>query len=346
MNLPFYRNIRAREHLDIFLIAAAASVLLIRAFLHLADYPQIGGDDLHIAHMLWGGLLMATGIVVSVAFIGLHAQRISALVGGIGFGVFIDELGKFITSDNDYFYRPAIGLIYAIFVILYLTFNFLSRTQKYSSKEYQLNALTQLEEAILHDLDIHEKRRAQELLSKADHRSPITQHLEQIINSVALVPESPPNWFRRQLTRLDLFYTNQWRKRSTRRAVRAFFVIETIVFVLAVMYGIYNNISDITTVLAGDVSYDFWLYIGQFISSAVAAGFAIEGAFLLTRSRMKAFEMFRRATMINLLLTQFFIFSRIEFEALAGFFFNLAILFFIIYVLHQEERLSDARSQK
>ena len=41
-------------------------------------------------------------------------------MGGLGFGLFIDKLAKFITSDNNYFFRPAIALIYAIFVLLLL----------------------------------------------------------------------------------------------------------------------------------------------------------------------------------------------------------------------------------
>lgn len=44
-------------------------------------------------------------------------QRLCALIGGIGFGLFIDELGKFITRDNNYFFQPTIGLIYAVFAI-------------------------------------------------------------------------------------------------------------------------------------------------------------------------------------------------------------------------------------
>ncbi|MGH7908854.1 MAG: hypothetical protein ACRENW_03265, partial [Thermodesulfobacteriota bacterium] len=52
------RNFDAGNYLENFLVAAVAAVLVIRLFLKMTGYPQIGGSSLHIAHMLWGGLLM------------------------------------------------------------------------------------------------------------------------------------------------------------------------------------------------------------------------------------------------------------------------------------------------
>ena len=103
--ISLYRNAQARDQLDIFLISAVTSLLLIRFYLSLTGYPQIGSGGLHIAHVLFGGMFMLAGISVSLSFLGLHAQRLAAFLSGIGFGAFIDELGKFITRDNNYFFR-------------------------------------------------------------------------------------------------------------------------------------------------------------------------------------------------------------------------------------------------
>lgn len=341
-NQPLYRNIRAKEQFDIFLLSAVGSVLIIRLYLELTNYPQIGGGGLHIAHMLWGGLLMAAGSIIMFAFLGLRAQRLAALVSGIGFGFFIDEIGKFITSDNNYFFEPAVGIIYATFVILYLIFNFLSRSTTLSNREYQLNAIAHLEEAVLHDMDPVEKQRARDLLAKADQNSLITRQLKKLIDDVKLVPENEPNAISRFLAFLDREYTAFWNARSSRRLVQAFFILETILFLIVFSFGIFNNLDDFNQFISGTASYETWLYGGQIASSLVAAGFAVVGAVLLPKSRLLAFEQFRRATLINLLLTEFFIFSLVEFQALPGFIFNLAVLGFITYTMHQERRTQRA----
>src|SRR5712692_3642270 len=130
------RNIDAGVFLERFLVFGVIALLGLRFCLAAAGYPQIGGRGLHIAHMLWGGFLMVVAIVLMLAFLGKTAQNLASILGGIGFGIFIDELGKFITSDNNYFFRPAIAIIYVIFVLLFLVFRALERHQALSEDGY------------------------------------------------------------------------------------------------------------------------------------------------------------------------------------------------------------------
>src|SRR6478672_12139357 len=106
--------------LESFLVAAVISVLVIRWFLTLADFPRLGSGGLHIAHMLWGGALMLVAILLLLAYLDRPVQHAAAIVAGLGFGTFIDEIGKFVTADNDYFFRPAVSLIYVVLVILFI----------------------------------------------------------------------------------------------------------------------------------------------------------------------------------------------------------------------------------
>lgn len=108
--------------LDSFVLSGVLTVLVVRGGLYLTGFPAIGGDSLHIAHVLWGGLFLVVAFLILL--LGRKPNKLlTAVLGGIGFGLFIDEIGKFITKDNDYFYRPAFVLMYLSFLAIW----FLSR---------------------------------------------------------------------------------------------------------------------------------------------------------------------------------------------------------------------------
>jgi hypothetical protein len=104
---------RAAIRYDTFLFAAAATVLITRAFLMVTGYPKVGGNSqLHAAHVLWGGLLLGVAMSIMMVSVGSGMKFWASLIGGIGFGLFIDEVGKFLTKDVNYFFKPAIAIIY------------------------------------------------------------------------------------------------------------------------------------------------------------------------------------------------------------------------------------------
>ncbi|HVV67069.1 MAG TPA: hypothetical protein VHB72_03295 [Candidatus Saccharimonadales bacterium] len=342
MRRLLYRNINARDYLEIFLVTAVSALLINRFFLYLTNYPSVGGSRFHIAHMLYGGGLMLVALVLLFSFLGTRVMRLSAFIGGIGFGLFIDELGKFITRDNNYFFRPTIGLIYAIFIIMYLAFNAISRYGRLTSREYQLNALSELQEAVLQDMDRVEKRRLAELLHAADQSSPITEELQQLLARLEAVPTPEPNRLQRWLKKADRAYARFWRRPNSRTLVGVFFIAQAAVFLAFTVGAFFRTFHDLHSIFAAGDSYDHVLLICQLASTAIASVFAVSGSVQLFRSRrLQALELFRLAVLINLLLTEFFTFARVQFHAMPGFIVNLLLLIGLRYAV-AEERRKDA----
>src|SRR3954471_1146116 len=106
----------AERYQLITLISFAASVVLTRLYLELTGFPQLGSGVLHIAHVLWGGLLLFIAALLPTLIANRWVYLLDAVLGGIGVGLFIDEVGKFITQNNNYFFPFAAPIIYAFFL--------------------------------------------------------------------------------------------------------------------------------------------------------------------------------------------------------------------------------------
>jgi hypothetical protein len=100
------------------LVAVSFGVTVVgtRLYLVLTGYPQIGGGEYHLAHALWGGLLLLLGGLAAVLWGNPWVPRATAVCVGVGSGLFVDEVGKFITRANDYFTPLAAPIIYAVFL--------------------------------------------------------------------------------------------------------------------------------------------------------------------------------------------------------------------------------------
>ena len=187
------RSVYAPTLLEHFFVSAVVAVLLIRAWLEITGYPQIGGDGLHIAHMLFGGFMMMSAIVIMLTYLGRRARLIAAILGGAGFGTFIDELGKFITSDNDYFFQPTIALIYIIFVLLFLLGERLVRLVQATPTERLAQALDATTDAVIEQFPASERELALHLLAESDPKSPLTGSTQRALRKIAAQPDPPPN---------------------------------------------------------------------------------------------------------------------------------------------------------
>ena len=105
----------ADRYMRLNILSFAASVSLTRLLLELTGYPQLGNETLHIAHVLYGGVLLYASSILPLLYANRWVYTWSSILSGIGVGLFIDEVGKFITQANDYFFPPALSIIYGLF---------------------------------------------------------------------------------------------------------------------------------------------------------------------------------------------------------------------------------------
>lgn len=151
------RREKAQTYILVSLVSFAGTVVMTRLFLEITGYPQIGGGVLHIAHVLWGGLILFVATLFPLIFANQWALTVSSVLSGVGIGLFIDEVGKFITRDNNYFFPPAAPIIYAFFLLTVLIYIRLRRPHVHDARQELYQILDGLGEVLDHDLDPDER---------------------------------------------------------------------------------------------------------------------------------------------------------------------------------------------
>src|SRR3989304_4937547 len=81
-------------YLLLMLLSFAGSVAFTRLFLELTGYPQLGGGGIHIAHVLWGGLLLYLAALLPLIFPNRWVYVAGAVQAGGGGGLVIAAGGE------------------------------------------------------------------------------------------------------------------------------------------------------------------------------------------------------------------------------------------------------------
>jgi len=341
------RRLDLSSQQDTVLVCAVATILTIRLQLWITNYPQLGGGRLHIAHLLWGGLLMLIAVGLLLSYHGPKVRRAGAVLGGIGFGFFVDELGKFITSDNDYFFKPAAGVIYAVFVALFFLTRSLRRRRELTPSEALVDAADLLSEAALHDLDAREQQRALELLDRADQSDPLVAPLRRLLGEVQCLPARPPGRLTRAARWIRGHYYRLIEERWFPRALGILFFLLGLFSVLQVLGLVFNvlvvangnpqiSISEALDSF-GDVSLYGWLNVASAVLGAVLLWI---GIVRLGESRLSGYVWIERSLLVSICLTQVFVFIESQFTAVFGLAVEVVLLVTVRSMIRAEHKLA------
>lgn len=349
------QNLRSpvkREHADSYLrwlvVSFALSVIGVRVWLELTGYPQIGNDTLHIAHVLWGGLLLFIGALLPLLFANRSALMASAVLAGIGMGQFIDEVGKFITRSNDYFYAPALPIIYGFFLLTVMLYLRIRRPAPSSSStvKAELYAIfDSFEEVLENDLDAKElallKRRLRGLRDRVEDANlqRLTMSLLSVLENRSLITVADTeDWVERLSHRVSLLEETVLIRPVLRLLLMGSYVVTGILAfqdALQVSWAFLSQSARTNflerLIASGDVIAQQafgWFVITTVLEGAIGVALFVSAVYLLTRHEVRAlqlatFTLFLFLTTVNLLVFYFD-----QFQAILT-----SLFFFLLYVL-------------
>ena len=210
----------AERYLQLNLLSFAASVSLTRILLWITGYPQLGDETLHIAHVLYGGILLYISSLFPLIYANRWAYFWSSVLSGVGVGLFIDEVGKFITQNNDYFFPAAAPIIYAFFLTSVLIYTQVAKETPLDTRTEFYAVLELLEEVIDHDMDPEEHSELRKRLKRIKKKTLNTdlgllsdQILEFVDSEAIYIAPDEPSLFDKAIDWYDGF-EGRWLSRS------------------------------------------------------------------------------------------------------------------------------------
>ncbi len=325
----------ASDRLELMLVSAVTTVLAIRGFLHLTGYPQIGGGGLHIAHLLWGGLGLTLALIVTLSALGRRPFTVAALIGGIGLGFFIDEIGKFVTADNDYFYKPAIALMYVVFLALVVVMRIV-RSRPIGGDAALANALTMIADSYHRGMDPAAQQSILAMLDVAATDHELAPRLRQAVLEAPLIPLADRNPYDRTRAALAARYAAFAATRTFRRItlIGAVAYIVTVLPTLAAV-AVYRDAG--IMIEGGGIR----LVLTFATSLLIVVLTLIATLHLVRRDTLGGFRWLRTATVASLVLSQPIAFWYEEFGALPSFTISLLLYTALNYGVHREEELAS-----
>ncbi|HEY0495053.1 MAG TPA: hypothetical protein VGD48_04870 [Kutzneria sp.] len=320
------RDRNAWQHLEAFVVCAVATILITRSFLGATGYPKIGSGGLHIAHMLWGGLLLLVSQLLVLSYLGPVTKPLAAVLGGVGFGLFIDEVGKFVTADNNYFYRPAVAIMYVVFVVIVLAGRLVHDRRPRGPAEQLANAAAIAAEGVVAGLTKSRRSVANRLLTRAAKGGADAAMTSALSTVVDLCPpgRSAPHVFDTFRHRLAALLPQSW-------------VLVWLTNILLIGQAAAGIVGSLLVLLADPHGAEWIAGFGQLISAAVAGVLAVVALILQwSDDRNAVLRWSRYAALVTVLFTEVFDLVEQEFAGLTG----VGVGLFALAVIALHERRS------
>ena len=247
---------------------------------------------------------MVVALGVAVTHLGRRAELVAALLGGAGFGLFIDEVGKFVTERTDYFYPPAAGLIYLAFAVL-AVFTFRIRDDEPATERRRTaHAVHVALTGVTEGLTAQQRAAAVRLLDGSDREVDVAA-----ARLLAAVPERHSEWD----DRLDRAMGHARRALTPRRRAR----LVTVSIWTAVGLPFVTLAGATGEWVTGDIYREPETgAIAVVIAAAViCAVLGVRAAAMLRRDRAGALRLLHVSLLVDLLIAQVFKFTVNQFAA-------------------------------
>jgi hypothetical protein len=321
------RSYDLTRDLTTLLVVAVSTVLLTRSFLALAGYPQVGGSKFHIAHVLYGGLLLTAACVSLLAFLSPMTKIVASVLGGIGFGLFIDEVGKFITKDVNYFYKPAFAIIYVCFIVLFGVMRLLAR-RGFRADEAVLIALESLQRAAVGGLSEEHLNRSVALLDQTGASGPLATGVRSLLEGAHAKPDDTPGLVARVTARARTAWAD----------LTAHPLFRQLIFVLLIG-GALISAGELAWLLRNGFGPLTFSQAAFAVTTIVTDVLLLVGALRLRSSVLVALHWYEHAVLLEIVIGQVFLYSSEQLAATL----NLAALLVVWGLLHWGIHFESAR---
>jgi len=275
----------AERYLLVTLVSFATTVILTRWFLSLTGFPQIGGGDLHIAHALWGGAGLFAAAILPILLAGRFVYLVSSLLAGVGIGLFIDEVGKFITAENDYFYPAAAPIIYATFLLAVIVWLRARRPHDPDPRSQLLTALELFEESVEGDLQRGERDMLRDRLASAAATAVASEQRRLAADLLAFVEDEELRLAPDRVGRFGALREG-WRSRSRRwlggRGLRIVLVIALLMTGVGQLLALVGIGSEVRFDLSQPMSAFNRFQLVHLVVEALAGALLVAGGVLVT----------------------------------------------------------------